>query len=120
MFLAVCNAKYEFKIVNIGNSGRQTDGSIYNNSHLRFTMENDTLNLSDLDVVGSNPEYILPYVFLDNAFGLKCHMMKLYPDPNILLDERIFNYRCSRARRIIEMHLVFLHPGFTYFKDQLL
>ena len=29
-------------------------------------------------------------------------MMKPYPDRNIPLDERIFNYRCSRARRIIE------------------
>ena len=38
----------------------------------------------------------------DDAVGLKYHMMKPYPDHNIPLDERIFNYRCSRARRIIE------------------
>ena len=103
MLLAVCNAKYEFTMVDIGDSGRQSDGSIYNNSHLGFAINNNTLNLLDPDFVGSNPQNILPYVFVaDDAFGLKCHMMKPYPDQNISLDERIFNYRCSRARRIIE------------------
>ena len=56
VLLAVCNAKYEFTMVDIGDSGRQSDGSIYNNSHLGFAIENNTLNLPDPDVVGSNPE----------------------------------------------------------------
>ena len=34
VLLAVCNAKYEFTMVDIGDSGRQSDGSVYNNSHL--------------------------------------------------------------------------------------
>ena len=90
-------------MVDIGDYGRQSDGSVHNNSHLGFAIENNTLNLPDPVVVDSNPENILPYVFVaDDAFGLKCHMMKPYPDQNIPLDERIFNYRCSRAKRIIE------------------
>ena len=103
MLLAVCNAKYEFTIVDIGDSTRQSVGSFYNNSHLGFAIENNTLNLSDPDVVDSNPENILPYVFVtDGVFGLKCHMMRPYPDQNISLDERILNCRCFRTRRIIE------------------
>ena len=103
VLLPVCNAKYEFTMVDIGDSGRQSDGSVYNNSHLGFAIENNTLNLPDPDVVGSNPENKLPYVFVaDDVFGLKCQTMKPYPDHNIPLDKRIFNYRCSRARRIIE------------------
>ena len=95
LLLAVCNAKYEFTMVDIG--------SVYNNSHLGFAIENNTLNLPDPNVAGSNPENKLPYVFVaDDAFGLKCHMTKSYPDHNIPLDERIFNYRCFRARRIID------------------
>ena len=70
MLLAVCNAKYEFTMVDIGDSGWQSDGSVYNNSHLGFAIENNTLNLPDPDVVGSNPENILPYVFVaDDTFG---------------------------------------------------
>ena len=32
--LVVCNAKYEFTMVDTGDSGRQSDGSVYNNNHL--------------------------------------------------------------------------------------
>ena len=39
MLLAVCNAKYEFIMVDIGDSGRQSGGSAYNNSQLRFPMK---------------------------------------------------------------------------------
>ena len=56
VLLAVYYAKYEFTMVHIGDSGGQSDGSVYNNSHLGFTIENNTLRLSDPDVVGSNPE----------------------------------------------------------------
>ena len=45
----------------------------------------------------------LPYIFIgDDAFALKTNMMKPYPFQNLPLDEKIFNYRLSRARRTIE------------------
>ena len=47
-------------MVNIGDSERQSDGRAYNKNHLGFAIENNTLNLPDPDVVGSNPENILP------------------------------------------------------------
>ena len=40
--------------------------------------------------------------FADQAFGLKKHMMKPYRNKNTPLDQRIFNYRLSRARRVVE------------------
>ena len=54
MLLAVCNAKYEFTMVDIEDSGRQSVDSIYNNSHLGFAVKRNTLNFSNPDVVGSN------------------------------------------------------------------
>ena len=43
------------------------------------------------------------YVLLgDDAFALKRYMMKPYPQQNLTLDKRIYNYRHSRARRISE------------------
>ena len=71
VFLAVCNAKYEFTMVDIGDSRRQSDDSVDNNSRLGFAIKNNTFNLSDPDIVGSTPKNILFSVFVaDNAFGL--------------------------------------------------
>ena len=36
LLLAICNANYEFILVDIGDSERQSDGFIYANSHLGF------------------------------------------------------------------------------------
>ena len=121
VLLAVCSARYEFTMVDIRDSGRQNDGSAYNNSHLGFAIENKTLNLPDPDVVGSNPENKLSYVFVaDDVFGLKCQMMKLYPDHNIPLDKRIFNYRCFRVRRIIENAFGIATSRFLIFRRSIL
>lgn len=38
----------------------------------------------------------------DDAFPLICRMMKPYPGRGLILNRRLFNYRLSRARRIIE------------------
>ena len=39
VLLAICNANYEFVLVDIGNYVRQSDGSVYTNSHLGFCIE---------------------------------------------------------------------------------
>lgn len=102
VLMAVCNAKYEFTLVDIGDSGRQSDGSVYANSHLGHAIECNKLNIPKPAQL-PNSDKVLPYVFVgDDAFGLKMHMMKPFPFQNLSLEERIFNYRLSRTRRIIE------------------
>ena len=38
----------------------------------------------------------------DDIFPLKPWLMKPYPGKNLTVEERIYNYRLSRARRTIE------------------
>ena len=45
----------------------------------------------------------LPYVFLgDEGFPLKPWFLRPYPGNGLPLQKNIFNYRLSRARRVIE------------------
>ena len=45
----------------------------------------------------------LPYVFIgDEAFALKENLMKPYTHKKMTHDEKIFNYRLSRAKRVVE------------------
>ena len=45
----------------------------------------------------------LPYFLLnDDAFALDVNLMKPFPQRSTMGDEKIFNYRFSRARRIAE------------------
>ena len=45
VLLAVCNARYQFSLVDIGDSGRQSDGSVSAYSHLGHVIENNLLNI---------------------------------------------------------------------------
>ena len=102
VLLGVCDANYKFTLVDIGDSGRQSDGSVYANSNLGYAIENKLLKVPpDSKITGSTK--ILPYIFVgDDAFGLKRHMMQPFPFSNLDETKLIFNYRLSRARRVIE------------------
>ena len=41
VLMAVYNAKYQFTLVDIGDIGRQSDGSVYGSSHLGYAIENN-------------------------------------------------------------------------------
>ena len=102
VLMAVCDAKYEFTLVDIGDAGRQSDGGVYKNSHLGYAIDTNTVNRPVKGTLPSNgKEY--PYVFVaDDAFQLKTFMLKPFAQLGMDLQKKIFNYRLSRARRIIE------------------
>ena len=43
----VCNTNYEFTLVDIGKTGRQSDGGIYSNSKLEMTIDRNLLNIPE-------------------------------------------------------------------------
>ena len=102
VLLAVCNARYEFTMLDIGDAGRQSDGGVYKNSELGRQIDNNIINrLEPCPINGSDKSY--PYVFVaDDAFQMKLFMLKPFARIDADVCKKIFNYRLSRARRIIE------------------
>ena len=75
----------------------------HGSSHLGYAIEDSLLNIPSPSHL-PNSENVFPYVFVafDDAFGLKTHMMKPFPLQNLSLHQRVFNYRLSWARQVIE------------------
>ena len=116
VLMAICNANYEFILVDIGDTGRNSDGGVFANSIMGNAIQQNTLNIPDPEkIYETNMEF--PYVFVgDDAFPLKENIMKPFPREVIRIVERIYNYRLSRARRIIENAFGILAARFRVFR----
>lgn len=103
VLLALVDAQYNFMYVHIGTQGRISDGGVLQGSGLKMMMDEKSLNLPD-PVPLQNRDKLLPYYFLgDSAFSLGENLMKPYAGTHSKgSKERVFNYRLSRARRVVE------------------
>ncbi|CAG7822201.1 unnamed protein product, partial [Allacma fusca] len=100
--LAVCDANYNFTYANVGAVGSESDGGIFRRSKFGEKMMTNNLPLPAASLL-PNSNISAPYVFVgDEAFPLLPNLLRPYPGDNLTLPQRVFNYRLSRARRIIE------------------
>ena len=102
VLMAVCNANYQFTLIDIGDTGRNSDGGVFGNSDMGIAFESNKMKIPEPNELPGT-DIKCPYVLVgDEAFPLKTYLMKPYPREALDIKERVFNYRLSRARRIIE------------------
>ena len=88
--------------VDIGANGSNSDCAVFNDSDLKDGFDSDDIGLPPADHLPNNYIDVLYYMLGDDAFSLRTWMMKPYSRCGLSDEERIFNYRLSCARRIVE------------------
>lgn len=102
VLMACANANYEFIWCEVGTNGRVSDGGVIQNTIFYEKLLRKELNIPNDDRC-QNSHTKLPFVFVgDEAFALRSDFMKPFSRAALTKERKIFNYRLSRARRIIE------------------
>lgn len=103
VLMALVDANYKFIMVDVGAYGKNSDGGILAHSEMGKRFEEKTLNVPN-DTLLPGTAIEAPYVIIgDEAFPLKPYFLRPYPEKHLDTDDkRIYNYRLSRARRVVE------------------
>jgi hypothetical protein len=115
--MAIVDANYCFIYVNVGCQGRIADGGLFRNTEFYRKLEDNDLYLPQ-DEALSGRIIPVPYTpVAGDAFPSTRHTMKPYAvDLNEGSPKRIFNYRLSRARLIVENAFGLLTSLFRIFR----
>ncbi|KAM7309617.1 uncharacterized protein ISCGN_006618 [Ixodes scapularis] len=103
ILFAVVDANCKFIYTDVGAPGSQGDAGIWQTTPLQRALASKKIHLPELVKVASSPDKFLPPVFVgDDAFPIGKNLMKPFGGTKLTEEQRIFNYRLSRARRVVE------------------
>lgn len=113
--MGIADAKYKFTYIDVGANGRISDGGVFNRTSFFKSLTDGELHLPVPEPLPGRDE-LIPYLLVaDDAFALSNNLMKPYAKRNLSGIERVFNYRLSRARRIVENAFGILASRFRVF-----
>lgn len=103
VLLALSDAHLKFLFVDVGAYGSQGDARIFRESAFGRRLHEGRLNIPESRPLPCTEEPSLPLVMVaDEAFGLAENLMRPYSGTGLSRQQKIFNYRLSRARRVVE------------------
>lgn len=115
VLMAVADATYKFLYVDVGAEGGASDGGTWSNCSLHDAIEENRAGVPQSEPL-PNDDQPVPYHFVgDDAFALRTWMMKPFSHRSQVLRERIYSYRLSRARRVVENAFGILSQRFRCF-----
>ncbi|XP_052399694.1 uncharacterized protein LOC127946919 [Carassius gibelio] len=115
VLMALVDSNYRFLYVDVGCNGRVSDGGVFGGCSLQDALEKRTSNIPAPAPLPESDQ-LAPYcIVADEAFPLKEYLMKPYPNRRLSVEQRIFNYRLSRARRVVENAFGILANRFRVF-----
>lgn len=102
VLMALADGEYKFTFIDVGASGRCSDGGVFNNSSLANAFATNSLNIPPAKPLPGRAISIPYFIVADDAFALKPYVMKPISSRQLSMIEKVYNYRVSRARRIVE------------------
>ena len=102
--MALVDANYKFTIIDVGGYGKSSDGGLFTSSILGKSLEASTLNIPNSKPPHNIEEPLAFVIVGDEAFPLKKYLIRPCPRVSARNDEskQIYNYRLTRARRVVE------------------
>lgn len=107
VLMAIADYNYCFTYIDVGCNGIVSDGGVFQNCSIDTALEKGILPEGHCLVA-------------DDAFHLKVYLTKPYNSLPLTKEEKIFNYRLSRARRIVENAFGILVSRFRIFEKKIL
>jgi len=103
ILMVVADANYQISLLDIGAPGRRSDGGVFYASEIGKRLQNGMLSIPPPRPMEHGGQD-LPFVLVgDEVLPLTRYMMRPYPRSGKLNRRKnVFNYRLSRARRIVE------------------
>jgi hypothetical protein len=102
VLLGLVDAEYKFLWADVGANGACSDAQIWDECELKVAIQGKTIGLPDADFLPNDDKDIPYFIVGDDAFPLRTFLMKPYARRGLDVEERIFNYRASRCRRVSE------------------
>lgn len=115
VLMAIVNANCECLYCDTGKNGRISDGGVLNNTKFYEKLTKNELRIPKPRSI-ENSNTVLRYVFVgDEAFAMRRELLKPYRRDTITRERRIFNYRLSRVRCVVENTFGILASRFCIF-----
>ena len=115
LLFALVSHDYKFLYVDVGATGRNGDAGVFENSTLKKKMDNGTIGFPDPEELQGTGFLCNYHLIGDDAFPLRQDIMKPFPFRQLNHEQHVFNYRLSRARRVVENAFGILANRFRVF-----
>ncbi|KAJ8953490.1 hypothetical protein NQ318_023611 [Aromia moschata] len=104
VLMAIVGPDYRFICVDIGDYGKNSDGGIFENSHMCQRFEAGLMNIPEDKPLPGQSTPCSHVLIGDEAFALKPYLMRPFPYRQSKIDTRKENYnmRLCKARRVVE------------------
>jgi hypothetical protein len=102
VLLGVVDAEYKFLWTSVGSNGSASDAGIFIECSLRDALEENTIGFPPAEPLPQDDRNTPYFILGDDAFPLRTWLMKPYSLRGMTNEQRVFNYRLSRARRVVE------------------